>query len=329
MEIVKKRNKLNRYIKHSKKIFIMAHKDLDLDALGSSIGMYQILKGKKKDCYLVIDDQKHELGVEKILKELEGCLTIIKGDAVASHLHKNSKKNMLLILDTNKKELVQNDSILKLFDKTVIIDHHSLGKTTIKDSFIIQDDNTSSTCEMITNLIEFYDVSVDPYFATVLLSGIVLDTNNFMLKTTAETYYAAYYLASLGASAKKVQYLLKQDIIEYTERQKLLARLEILHDKVAFTKATPYTIYRREELAKLADTLLFFNGIEASFVIGKVDKDTIGISARSLGNYEISKILEKLGGGGDEYNGATTFKNKTIKEVEDLLKKQLKKQEGE
>lgn len=329
MEIVKKRNKLNRYIKHSKKIFIMAHKDLDLDALGSSVGMYQILSKKRKECYLIIDDKEHELGVEKILKELQGCLNIVKGNKVESYLHKNERKNLLLILDTNKKELVQNESVLKLFSKKVIIDHHSLGKSTIKDSFIIQDDNTSSTCEMITNLIEFYDVSIDSYFATVLLSGIVLDTNNFTLKTNAETYYAAYYLSSLGASAKKVQYLLKQDIMEYTERQKLLTRLEILYNKVAFTKATSNTIYRREDLAKIADTLLFFNGIEASFVIGKVDSEVVGISARSLGNYDITSILEKLGGGGDDYNGATTFKGKTIKEVEELLKKQLKKQEGE
>ena len=92
-----------------------------------------------------------------------------------------------------------------------------------------------------------------------------------------------------------------------------------------FTKATPYTIYRREDLAKVADTLLFFNNIEASFVIGKIGKDTVGISARSLGNYNISKILEKLGGGGDTYNGAARFEKTTISKVEQMLKKSSNK----
>ena len=147
---------------------------------------------------------------------------------------------------------------------------------------------------MIANLIEYYDVEIESYYATIILSGIVLDTNNYTLNTTAETYYTSYFLASLGASAKKVQYLLKQNIEEYTERQKLLASIETINGKVAFTKATPYTQYRREDLAKVADTLLFFNNIEASFVIGKIGKETIGISARSLGNYDISKILAKL-----------------------------------
>ena len=329
MEIIKKRKKLNKMINGSKKIFLMAHKDLDLDALGSSIGLYTILKKQKKDCYLIIDDKKHELGVEKILKELDGCIKIVTGDKVKELLHKNEKNNLLIVLDTNKKDLVQNESVLKLFRNKVVIDHHGLGKNTIKDAFIIHDDKTSSACEMITNLLETYDVQLDPYFATILLSGIVLDTNNYTLKTTKETYYASYYLASLGASAKKVQYLLKQDLKEYTERQKLLTKLDVLHGKIAYTKGTATTMYRREDLAKTADTLLFFNDIEASFVIGKIDKDTVGVSARSLGDYNISKILEKLGGGGDDYNGAAIIKKKTIGQVEKILKSEIKKQEGE
>ena len=134
-------------------------------------------------------------------------------------------------------------------------------------------------------------------------------------------------LTCLGASAKKVQYLLKQDINEYTERQKLMADIETINGKIAFTKATPYTIYRREDLAKVADTLLFFNNIEASFVVGKIGKNTVGISARSLGNYDISTILTNLGGGGDTYNGAAKFENTTISKVEQQLKQEISNQE--
>ena len=329
MGIVKNKRQLNRSIRKSKNIFLMAHKDLDLDALGSCIGMFNILSRKRKDCYIIIDDTKHEPGVEKVLRELDGCLKIIKGSDVSDHLNKSNKKNLLLILDTNKKDLVQNKNILDIIDRKIILDHHDLGKTSIKDAFIINDSEASSTCEMITELIESYDVDMEAYYATVLLSGIVLDTNNFTLKTTSNTYYAAYYLSCLGASARKVQYLLKQDIDEYTERQKLLTGIETINDKIAFTKAAQYTVYRREDLAKVADTLLFFNNIEASFVIGKIGKNTVGISARSLGNYNISRILEKLGGGGDEYNGAAKFEKKTISEVEQLLKKEIKKQEGD
>ena len=328
MGIIKERRKLNSAIRNAKTIFLMAHKNLDLDAIGSQIGMYMVLKRKRKKCYIIIDDKNHELGVQKILRELEGCINIIKSENINEYLYPRSSKNLLIILDTNKTELVQNKDVLNKIDKKLIIDHHDLGKTTIKNSTIINDTKTSSTCEMITNLIEYYDVELESYYATILLSGIVLDTNNFTLNTSAETYYSAYYLASLGASAKKVQYLLKQDIEEYTERQKLMSSIETIDGKIAFTKATPYTCYRREDLAKVADTLLFFNNIEASFVIGRIGKETIGISARSLGNYDISKILSKLGGGGDQTAGAATFEDTTISKVEQELKKILK-EEGE
>lgn len=324
MGIVKQRKALNKAIRGAKTVFLMGHKDLDLDALGSCVGMYLLLKKKRKDCYIIIDDMTHELGVEKVLRELEGCVKIIKSENIDKYLYPRESKNLLIILDTNKAELVQSKDVLKKIDEKLIIDHHDLSKSSIKNATIIDDTEVSSTCEMITELIEFYDVDLESYYATVLLAGIVLDTNNFMLKTTPETYYAAYYLASLGASAKKVQYLLKQDITEYAERQKLLSGIETVNDRIAITKGTQYTIYRKEDLARVADTLLFFNNIEASFVIGKIGKDTVGISARSLGNFEIGKIMEKLGGGGSENNGAAKFENMTISKVEQLLKNTIK-----
>lgn len=324
MAIIKQRNALNKAIRRANNIFIMAHKDLDLDALGSSIGMYLLLKKRKKECFIIIDDLTHELGVEKVLRELEGCIKIIKSENIEKYKYPRDSKNLLIILDTNKSDLVQNKNVLKMFEHKIIIDHHDIGKNSIKDGLIINDTEVSSTCEMISRLIEYYDIEIESYYATVLLAGIVLDTNNFTLKTTPDTYYAAYYLSSLGASAKKVQYLLKQDIEEYTERQKLLAGIETINGRIAITKATQYTIYRKEDLARVADTLLFFNNIEASFVIGKIGKDTVGISARSLGNYEISKILEKLGGGGSDYNGAAKFENMPISKVEQMLKKIIK-----
>ena len=328
MSIIGEKRKLNKAIRKARTIFLMAHKNLDLDALGSCIGMYMVLKRRKKNCYIIIDDKLHEPGVEKVLRELEGCLDIVKTDNIDEFLYPRENKNLLIILDTNKTELVQSKEVLKKIDNKVIIDHHDTGKDTIKNALLIIDDKVSSTCEMIASLIEYYDVEIDSYYATILLSGIVLDTNNYTLNTNSETFYISYYLASLGASAKKVQYLLKQDIAEYTERQKLLSGIETINGHIAITKASPYTIYRREDLAKVADTLLFFNNIEASFVIGKIGKDVIGLSARSLGTYDITKILEKLGGGGDNTSGAAKFEETTISKVEQELKK-LIKEEGE
>ncbi len=328
MGLVENKLKLKKYIKKSKNVFLMGHKNLDLDALGSCIGMYSILKQQKKECYIVIDDKEQEMSVSKVLKEVEGCYNFIKSADIPIYLHKKNKKNLLIILDTNKRKLVQNEEALDYFDKKLIIDHHDLGNDTIENALIIEEENISSACELVVNIANIYNIDLSPYICTLLLSGIVLDTNNFTLKTTADTFYTAYFLAASGASPKKVQYLLKQDINTYIEQQKLLSNIEVI-DKIAIARGTPYIIYRKEDLARMADTLLLFNGIEAGFVIGKMSKDIVGLSARSIGNYNISHILEKLGGGGDAYNGACTFNKKNISEVHELLKKTIKKQDGE
>ena len=113
MGIVDKRKELNKCLRKSKNVFLMAHKDLDLDALGSCIGLSTILSQKKKSCYIIIDDKNHELGVEKVLRELEGCIKIIKSEDIEKYLHPTPNKNLLIILDTNKEELVQSKDFLK------------------------------------------------------------------------------------------------------------------------------------------------------------------------------------------------------------------------
>ena len=328
MKLIERKKEFKKKITKAKTIFIMAHKDLDIDALGSSIGLYFILEKLNKNCYLIINDNKHESGVNKVLQELEGCLNIIKSTEIEKSLYIREKKNLLIILDTNKKELVQANDALDYFnlDNIIILDHHDLGETSIESNLRIIDNEISSTCEMITNLIESYKMELDPYYATLLLSGIVLDTNNFTLKTNSETYYAAYYLSSMGASTKKVQYLLKQDLKEYIERQQLITNVDIIEDRIAIAKGSPYATYRREDLAKIADTLLFFNDIEASFVIAKSTSKTIAVSARSMGNFNIAKILTPLGGGGSNLSGAARLTDTTISKVETKLKQILKKE---
>jgi len=193
MSIIKERKKLTKAIKKAKNIFLMAHKNLDLDALGSSVGMSVILKRKKKNCYIIIDDKTHEAGVEKVLRELEGCFNIIKSEDIKEYLDGKSSKNLLIILDTNKKDLVQSKEALNKIENKLIIDHHDLGKTTIKDAIIIDDNNVSSTCEMITSLIEYYDIEIESYYATILLSGIVLDTNNYTLNNNITVWHSIIY----------------------------------------------------------------------------------------------------------------------------------------
>ena len=151
--------------------------------------------------------------------------------------------------------------------------------------------------------------------ATILLSGIVLDTNNFVIKTTKDTYKASYTLACNGADPAYVQYLLKQDFKKYTKSYKVISNAKKI-GKITYTIANSTIKYRREDLARIADTLLQFDKTEASFVVGRLEDDSIGISARSLGRINVGKLLEKFNGGGDENEAGARIDNISIKKVE-------------
>jgi len=211
-----------------------------------------------------------------------------------------------------------------MMDNVIIIDHHQPNKYTIKNALMVLDLDASSACEMVTELLYSSRIKVSSKVATAILSGIVLDTNNFVLKTDAKTYYAAYYLASLGASTKKVQYYLKQDIKDYIIRQQVITDVEVIDDKYAITTGNEKIKYKREELAKIATTLLHFSGIEASFVIGKNQDNNVGVSARSDGSLNVGKLMEKLGGGGDDHEAAAQIENESIESIKEKIYDMLK-----
>lgn len=320
MELLENKEKLDKYINNSSNVFIMGHRYLDLDALGASIGMYEYVKFKEKKPTIIINDRRLEKGVKKALDDCKS-LYIIKR---SSHIkNKINSKSLLIVVDTNKDYLLQDSSLLDNFEKVVVIDHHDTNEQSINDGLIIVDRKASSTCEMITDLLDKDKIDITQKVATIILSGIVLDTNNYVIKTTTDTYRTSYILSKQGADSSYVQFLLKQDLKKYLERQKVLTNVKQIK-KVALTNGKSNVIYRREDLAKIADTLLVFDKIEASFVIGKLDDKSIGISARSLGRLNVGKILEIFNGGGDEFEAGASIKNSTIKKVEDDLKDILK-----
>ena len=318
---MKVEDKIKKLIKKSNNIFISGHKNLDLDAIGACVGIACLARKFKKQSYIIVDDTEHELGVNKILEEIKRSFNIIKSSDIPNLYKKNS---LLVIVDTNKTHMIQNDKILHYFNNILVIDHHQETDQTINGINMIDTDK-SSACEMVTSILRKYNAELLENEATIILSGIVLDTNNFSKKTKADTFYEAYYLTELGANPKKVQYYLKENLNDYIIRNKVIMNVEVISDKYAI--AVGEGKYKQEELAKIANTLLNFDDIEASFVLGNRIDDGVGISARSEGIVDVGSILEKIGGGGDQCNAACKVNDMTLKEVKKELIRVLNEEE--
>lgn len=307
--------KINDIIDKASNIFITAHRYLDLDALGSTIGIYEYIKSRGKRATVIINDIRKEKGVNKVLNEIKDKYVIKRSSKIKNKINENS---LLIIVDTSKDYLLQDSNLLNLINNVIVIDHHDVSDNTIKKGLVIIDQDTSSTCEMITEFLYQENVTLNKQISTILLAGIVLDTNNYTIKTTKETYRASYLLAEQGASPQYVQYLLKQDIKSYVERQKVITNVKQIKN-VAISTGKSTVKYRREDLAKIADALLQFDKIEASFVVGKLENNSTGISARSLGKINVGKILEKFNGGGDENEAGANIENRNLREIEKEL----------
>lgn len=303
--------KIENLINKSDEVFITAHKYIDLDALGSILGIYYIVNNLGKNAHIIIDDEEVNPEVRRALSTVKKIDDIIPKtyDEIKGLITDNS---LLIVCDTNKKTRVQNEELLKI-NKKIVIDHHVESKHVIEDlTYKFIDTNCSSATEIVLDLINELNIYIPAEIATIMLAGMYIDTNGFSIKTGEKTHIYASMLYKFGADSKEAQYLLKQNFTEFKRRQKLTLATDI-YDEYAIT--TSDSIYSSTELAKASDVLLTFNGVEASFSIAKLDDDVVGMSARSLGNVDVEKIMLHFNGGGHKTDAATQIRDKSVEEV--------------
>lgn len=126
-----------------------------------------------------------------------------------------------------------------------------------------------------------------------MLLGIVVDTNNFIYRTSSATFEAASTLKKYGADMNAVKAYLKEDVSEKLTRQDIIRNMERYKDVVAITYADDDLILERASLAKVSDELISISGIELAITIGRISEKQVGLSARSLGKVNCQVIMEK------------------------------------
>jgi len=307
--------KIENLIHSCDEVFITAHKHIDLDALGSILGMYFVANSFGKNVHIVIDDVEFSNEVKRAISSIKKVDNIIpkKYNLIKKEI---TDKSLLIVTDTNKSTRVQNEELLKIKDK-IVIDHHIEGEEAINDlEYKYIDVTASSATEIVLELINDLNIYIPSEIATIMLAGIYIDTNGFLLKTCEKTHIYTAMLYKFGADNKEAQYLLKQNFGEFKRRQKLTLSTEI-YDKFAISASDME--YYSSELGKASDVILTFNNIEASFVIAKIGDNMVGISARSLGNIDVEKVMHHFNGGGHKTDAAAQIKGKTVEEVKKEL----------
>lgn len=312
-------NKLTELIKQNDEIFIMTHYNPDFDGMGSAIALQQIINKFKKKSYIVKNAKDQDKSLNKAYmylekENIEHCF-INKTDAI-NNIKDNS---LLIILDTHKKQLLEIPNLIDRTENIVILDHHIKNKDNIKEGIISYiNSNLSSTVELIASYMKYLNFTLDPLIATFMLMGLEIDTNNFKIKTTEKTYETAAFLTRQGADNVLKQELLQEEKENYVQKQKLIEQSYMLDETTAICIASDKK-YENQDLAQVAEKLLQFEDVESSFVIGMLEDNKIGISARSIGNIDVEEIMSKMGGGGHLTEAATQIENSTIEKVKEEL----------
>lgn len=304
--------KLNEIIKEYDNVILSGHKEPDLDSLGSCLGLCEIIESLGVKPYLFLD-YKH---LEDYNTNINQAFNKMKKNIICVNNRTYKKivgKTLLIAIDVHSSERLEYPKLVDEFD-TVVLDHHIKNSNYIKNTKLFYiDSNLSSMSELITYYASSLNLYLDNVIATILLAGIEIDTNGFNLKTTSDTYGAASILMSMGADTILKQELLKETKDEYLKRASVIKNSFMLNDDIVMCIISGLT--KSLELAEVAEELLTFEDVKASFVIGKIDNNLIGISAKSLGDIDVSFVMKQMGGGGHSSNAACQIKDKSIKEV--------------
>ncbi|SHH31025.1 DHH family phosphoesterase [Tepidibacter thalassicus] len=321
---------LKDLILDSKDIYIMGHKYPDLDSIGAAIGIYNICISLNKKSNIVIQslNSSIDLFMERVKSDEKYKDAFIGKDEAIRYCTKDS---LVIVVDTHRPNFTECEELLKISERIVVIDHHRRGVEFIDNAVLIYHETyASSTCEMVTELIQYIDekTNIDKLAAEALLAGITLDTKNFTFKTGVRTFEAASILRKLGADTTSVKKLFQDDLDNFIAKAEIIKNAKIIQSKIAISVCPVDAENSKLVAAQGADELLNIKGIIASFVLAKGIDDVVYISARSLGEINVQVLMEKLGGGGHIDVAGAQLKDVSIEEtiriIEELVNEYLK-----
>ena len=316
---------LKDLMEEASEIIVMGHQFPDMDAIGGCLGIRRIAKMNQKKAWIVTNENQFSHDIHKLMDVIREQKDL-REDIITPEeaLEKLTPNTLVILVDVSRPVIAAAPELLEKANKIVVIDHHRRSQDFPKNPVLVYiEPYASSTGELITELFEYqnnYAESIQPIEATAMLGGIIVDTRNFTLRTGSRTFDAASYLKSVGADTILIQRLLKENVETYLLRSHLLNSLILLDNNIGIVQGEEDNPYPTVVAAQTADMMLSMENIDASFVVTKREDGRIGISGRSLGNKNVQRVMEKMGGGGHLSNAATQLSDTTIEEAVIQLK---------
>ena len=314
---------LRDLIKKSSNVILLGHKEMDFDCMGSLICLSRIVQSYEKPCCIVSKSG----GVEA---KLSGALTCYKKELEDRHrfvteneaLNQLREQTLVIMADHHSLEQSNGPQVLEKARKIAIFDHHrrktDLGVNPI---LVYIEPGASSACELVSEFVPYQSgkVELTSEEATIMLTGMIIDTNRFKVRTGTRTFEAAAMIRRWGADPQTADNLLKDEYSEFEMKTNVLKFCEKRDNGVVISAVTDNRILSRAMLSQVADTILTVRGVEAAFVIARISEAQTAISARSRGRINVQVIMERMKGGGHLTAAALQRENTSVKDLREEL----------
>ena len=319
-------NRVRQEMNQADKILVLTHKTPDHDALGAVVGITNLAFTLKDEVYWYVDPPT-SADVKTFYDELLAMKKTVHGRDVKINVltditDLNGFDPLTIVVDVNNKDITYGE-VSKVTGKKIVIDHHRQGGKEIDAEVSFVEPYASSTCEIVTEVLQYFEDEIDlsEMEATLMLAGIVIDTNRFSVATGSRTFDAASYLKNNGANLQDLQKNLREDYETLIQRSRLLAKTKRMGQGFGVVLTEEYL--SNKDRAKLAETVLSINDFNASLVVSKEDEGMYGMSIRSLGDVNVQLIAEALGGGGHLTSAGGIFKETTLTKIEQQIANEL------
>ena len=320
---------LRGIIKEADNVFVVPHKEADFDAVGACLGVSRIAQALGKRANIVLEGIAIENSARAVLEdnydELESRHNIISEQDAIELL---TRKSVVVVVDHHSSDLTSAPDLVSRANKIVIIDHHRRKtETNISAMLIYNEPSSSSAVELVSELIQYQpeEVELDEFESTYMYTGLVVDTDGFKSRCSGRSFEVCAFLRKRGADISLSNEWLKESIEEFETKTKILKYSRIINDNMLIA-ALPESegSVTRTIVAQVANSALSIKGVDAAFVIARIDGDIIALSGRSNGTVNVQLILEKLGGGGHFSAAGLQRTDTTVEEVHGELVQAIK-----
>ena len=303
---------------------ITSHIRPDGDGLGSSLGLFWLLKSLNKDVEVIMRDP-----APHSYQQLPGAGTIRVAPRIGEHF------DAVFIIECSDLDRPGLEDLDQQF--AVNIDHHSTTELFGSINWI---DSTAAACgEMVYNLCKATGVRVTKEIAECVYTALLTDTGSFHYSNTTErTFKIASELVRTGVRPAKTAEALfgsyqwpKIELLSKvlsTAKRDDTGHVAWMWQTLAMQEQTHAA---EEDADGFVNYPLAVGEVEATALFKETAPGVYRTSLRSKGDVNVAKIAEQFGGGGHRNAAGCTLKG-TSSELEQrvvpLLQDAVKRSNG-